>query len=100
MIGAGRVSIDGMPAAKPATAIAVSAALTVEGADQRSWVSRGAHKLIGALDAFGVPVDGRRAAGHPRRLLGVGADDDRVRPGCLDPRSWHPRGSRCHPVAG
>jgi 23S rRNA (cytidine1920-2'-O)/16S rRNA (cytidine1409-2'-O)-methyltransferase len=59
LIGAGRVTIDGMPAAKPATAIAVSAALTVE-RDERTWVSRGAHKLIGALDAFGLSVDGRR----------------------------------------
>jgi 23S rRNA (cytidine1920-2'-O)/16S rRNA (cytidine1409-2'-O)-methyltransferase len=60
LIGAGRVTIDGMPAAKPATAIAVNSALMVEGADERSWVSRGAHKLIGALDAFGVAVDGLR----------------------------------------
>jgi 23S rRNA (cytidine1920-2'-O)/16S rRNA (cytidine1409-2'-O)-methyltransferase len=60
LIDAGRVSIDGMPAAKPATAMAVSAALTVEGADERSWVSRGAHKLIGALDAFRLGVEGRR----------------------------------------
>ena len=60
LIGAGRVTIDGMPAAKPATAIAVTAALTVEGDDGRTWVSRGAHKLIGALDAFGLSVDNRR----------------------------------------
>jgi 23S rRNA (cytidine1920-2'-O)/16S rRNA (cytidine1409-2'-O)-methyltransferase len=60
LIGAGRVRIDGMPAAKPATAIAVNAALIVERDDERSWVSRGAHKLIGALDAFGLSVDGRR----------------------------------------
>jgi len=60
LIGAGRVSIDGMPAAKPATAIAVSAALTVDNADERSWVSRGAHKLPGALDAFGLSVADRR----------------------------------------
>ena len=60
LIGAGRVTIDGMPAAKPATAVAVSAALTVEGDDERTWVSRGAHKLIGALDAFGLSVDNRR----------------------------------------
>jgi 23S rRNA (cytidine1920-2'-O)/16S rRNA (cytidine1409-2'-O)-methyltransferase len=59
LIGAGRVTIDGMPAAKPATAIAVSAALTVE-RDERTWVSRGAHKLTGALDAFGLSADGRR----------------------------------------
>ncbi|MDP9168486.1 MAG: TlyA family RNA methyltransferase [Actinomycetota bacterium] len=60
LIGAGRVRIDGMPAAKPATAVTTDAKLTVSGADDRSWVSRGAHKLIGALDAFGVAVDGRR----------------------------------------
>lgn len=59
LIGAGRVRIDGMPAAKPATAVSVDANLTVA-ADERTWVSRGAHKLIGALDAFGVPVEGRR----------------------------------------
>jgi 23S rRNA (cytidine1920-2'-O)/16S rRNA (cytidine1409-2'-O)-methyltransferase len=60
LIGAGRVTIDGMPAAKPATAIAVSAALTVERGDERTWVSRGAHKLIGALDAFGLSAGSRR----------------------------------------
>src|SRR5262245_20328592 len=49
-----------MPAAKPATAIAVTASLTVEGDDERTWVSRGAHKLIGALDAFALSVDNRR----------------------------------------
>ena len=60
LIGAGRVSIDGMPASKPATAVAVTAALTVEDAGERTWVSRGAHKLIGALDTFGIDVSGRR----------------------------------------
>jgi len=60
LIGAGRVSIDGMPAAKPATAVAVNATLTVENDGERGWVSRGAHKLIGALDAFRFGVDGRR----------------------------------------
>ena len=60
MIGAGRVSIDGMPASKPATAISVTATLKVEGDGERSWVSRGAHKLIGALDGFGIDVTGRR----------------------------------------
>ncbi|MCV7279187.1 TlyA family RNA methyltransferase [Mycolicibacterium flavescens] len=60
LIGAGRVRIDGMPAAKPATAVAVTASLRVEGADERTWVSRGAHKLLGALDAFDVAVEERR----------------------------------------
>ena len=60
LIGAGRVTIDGMPAAKPATAVAVGASLIVEGGGERTWVSRGAHKLIGALDAFGLSVEDRR----------------------------------------
>lgn len=60
LIGAGRVRIDGMPAAKPATAVSVDANLTVIETDERSWVSRGAHKLIGALDAFELSVEGRR----------------------------------------
>jgi 23S rRNA (cytidine1920-2'-O)/16S rRNA (cytidine1409-2'-O)-methyltransferase len=60
LIGAGRVTINGMPAAKPATAVEVTAALAVEGTDERTWVSRGAHKLIGALDDFGIDVTGRR----------------------------------------
>lgn len=60
LIGAGRVTVDGMPAAKPATAVAVTAHIAVDTADERNWVSRGAHKLIGALDAFGLDVAGRR----------------------------------------
>jgi 23S rRNA (cytidine1920-2'-O)/16S rRNA (cytidine1409-2'-O)-methyltransferase len=60
LIGAGRVTINGMPAAKPATAVTAGAALAVRGAASRTWVSRGAHKLIGALDAFGIDVGGRR----------------------------------------
>lgn len=60
LIGAGRVTIDGMPAAKAATAIPLDAHLTVTASDERSWVSRGAHKLMGALDAFGLSVDGLR----------------------------------------
>ena len=60
LIDAGKVSIDGMPARKPGTTVAVTAALTVAGDGERGWVSRGAHKLIGALDAFGIPVAGRR----------------------------------------
>jgi len=60
LIGAGKVSIDGLPAVKPGTAVAVTAALTVADDGERSWVSRGAHKLVGALDAFQIPVVGRR----------------------------------------
>ncbi|KAA8959393.1 TlyA family RNA methyltransferase [Mycobacterium sp.] len=60
LIDAGRVSIDGMPAVKPATAVPVTAALAVAEDAGRRWVSRGAHKLLGALDAFGITVEGRR----------------------------------------
>ncbi|MDT5132802.1 MAG: rRNA (cytidine1920-2-O)/16S rRNA (cytidine1409-2-O)-methyltransferase, partial [Mycobacterium sp.] len=60
LIGDGRVSIDGMPAAKPATAIPLTATLTVEDPGARAWVSRGAHKLIGALEAFELAVNGKR----------------------------------------
>lgn len=61
LIGSGRVTIDGMPAVKPATAVAVTAQLAVDDSGERTWVSRGAHKLIGALDAFGIDVADRRA---------------------------------------
>jgi 23S rRNA (cytidine1920-2'-O)/16S rRNA (cytidine1409-2'-O)-methyltransferase len=60
LIGAGKVTIDGIPAAKPATAVALTADLVVAADGKRSWVSRGAHKLIGALDAFDIPVPCRR----------------------------------------
>lgn len=60
LIDAGRVSIDGLPARKPGTAVAITAALTVADDGERGWVSRGAHKLLGALDAFGIDVAGRR----------------------------------------
>jgi 23S rRNA (cytidine1920-2'-O)/16S rRNA (cytidine1409-2'-O)-methyltransferase len=60
LIGAGKVSIDGMPAVKPGTAVAATAALRVADDGERAWVSRGAHKLIGALDTFGISVQGRR----------------------------------------
>src|SRR6201987_6260340 len=58
LIGAGKVSIDGLPAVKPSTAVAVTAPLTVADGGERTWVSRGAHKLIGALDAFEITVAG------------------------------------------
>lgn len=59
LIDAGKVSIDGLPARKPGTAVAVTARLTVADGE-RGWVSRGAHKLIGALDAFDISLADRR----------------------------------------
>ncbi|MBO8193992.1 TlyA family RNA methyltransferase [Streptomyces oryzae] len=65
LIAAGRVTVGGNVAAKPATQVETSAALVVK-ADESDpdYVSRGGHKLAGALDAFvprGLHVAGRRA---------------------------------------
>ena len=62
LIKAGRVLVSGQTATKAATAVDPSAPLLVtEDVADKNWASRGAHKLIGALDAFSsVTVDGRR----------------------------------------
>ena len=58
-IQAGLVSVDGVTAVKASTKVTPDAVLALEGGDQ--YVSRGAHKLIGALDAFGIDPSGRVA---------------------------------------
>ncbi|WP_040790377.1 TlyA family RNA methyltransferase [Nocardia paucivorans] len=64
LIGAGRVLINGTVAVKPATGVTADTPLVVrEQADEVSWASRGAHKLLGALEAFephGLTVAGKR----------------------------------------
>ena len=63
LIAAGRVSVAGQLAAKPATQVARDAPVTVadgSGAGPQ-YVSRGGHKLAGALAAFpGLAVAGKR----------------------------------------
>ena len=62
LIAEGRVAVSGRAATKPATGVEPDTPVVVRtDADQPTWVSRGAHKLIGALDALPVPVEGRRA---------------------------------------
>ncbi|MCZ2825816.1 MULTISPECIES: TlyA family RNA methyltransferase [unclassified Modestobacter] len=62
LIAEGRVTVGGQAATKPATGVEAGTPVVVRtDPDEPRWVSRGAHKLIGALDAFGVPVEGRRA---------------------------------------
>ncbi|RZU31602.1 TlyA family RNA methyltransferase [Blastococcus saxobsidens] len=62
LIGEGRVTVGGQSATKPATGVEAGTPVVVRtDPDEPSWVSRGAHKLIGALDAFPVRVEGRRA---------------------------------------
>ncbi|TQS39876.1 TlyA family RNA methyltransferase [Cryptosporangium phraense] len=60
LIAAGAVKVDGRPATKPATAVDPASAVTVTLEDGPRYVSRGAHKLRGALDAFGVEITDKR----------------------------------------
>ena len=64
LVAQGRVTVGGMVARKPATAVETAAALVIRpGPDDGppDYVSRGAHKLAGALADLGGPdVSGRR----------------------------------------
>ena len=53
MIESGLVSVNGLIAKKVATQVEESASLTIA-AEHESFVSRGARKLLGALDHFGI----------------------------------------------
>ncbi|MFF3289885.1 TlyA family RNA methyltransferase [Streptomyces sp. NPDC003023] len=65
LIAAGRVTVGGTVATKPATQVEKAAAIVVAADDSDpDYVSRGGHKLAGALAAFvplGLRVEGRRA---------------------------------------
>jgi 23S rRNA (cytidine1920-2'-O)/16S rRNA (cytidine1409-2'-O)-methyltransferase len=62
LIEDGRVLLGGVTAAKPATQVDATASIAVrESQDGPDYVSRGAHKLVGALDALGLEVTGRHA---------------------------------------
>ncbi|MFJ5216662.1 TlyA family RNA methyltransferase [Streptomyces sp. NPDC088354] len=65
LIAAGRVTVGGTTATKSATQVETSAAVVVaEDGSDPDYVSRGGHKLAGALAAFvplGLAVEGRRA---------------------------------------
>ncbi|MEJ2890382.1 TlyA family RNA methyltransferase [Actinomycetospora aeridis] len=62
LIADGRVTVGGTVATKAATAVETAAAVVVrEDVDDPGWASRGAGKLLGALERFrGLAVDGRR----------------------------------------
>ncbi len=57
---AGEVTIDGMPADKPGTRVKVSAEIAVK-ASATEYVGRGAYKLLTALEAFSIIIEGRVA---------------------------------------
>lgn len=61
LIAAGRVQVRGTTATKPATGVEHDTPIRViADSDDPGWASRGAHKLLGALAAFGLDVTGRR----------------------------------------
>jgi 23S rRNA (cytidine1920-2'-O)/16S rRNA (cytidine1409-2'-O)-methyltransferase len=53
----GLVELNGIIATKPASQVDESAAIKVNAESGDDYVSRGAHKLIGALDAFAINVE-------------------------------------------
>jgi 23S rRNA (cytidine1920-2'-O)/16S rRNA (cytidine1409-2'-O)-methyltransferase len=59
LIESGLVSVDGTTVVKSSARVSDEAVIDVAGVDH--YVSRAAHKLIAALDAFEVPVAGRIA---------------------------------------
>ncbi len=55
------VLVGGIPATKPATQVDAQTSITLQG-ERDDFVSRGGHKLAGALDAFpSIKIEGRRA---------------------------------------
>jgi 23S rRNA (cytidine1920-2'-O)/16S rRNA (cytidine1409-2'-O)-methyltransferase len=62
LVNAGRVRVGGQTASKPATAVDANTPLVVaDSPTGPDYVSRGGHKLAGALDAFAqLRVEGRR----------------------------------------
>jgi 23S rRNA (cytidine1920-2'-O)/16S rRNA (cytidine1409-2'-O)-methyltransferase len=58
LVAAGRVTVAGAPADKPARLVDAAEPVEVLGPDAR-YVSRGGHKLEGALHAWSIDLDGR-----------------------------------------
>lgn len=80
MIKAGRVTVNGMAARKPATGVDGNVSIKVAKSEDDRWASRGAHKLLGALAAFepqGLSLEGRT-------VLDAGASTGGFTDVCLD----------------
>jgi 23S rRNA (cytidine1920-2'-O)/16S rRNA (cytidine1409-2'-O)-methyltransferase len=80
LVAAGLVAVAGQPAAKPATQVARDAPITVADSGEPGYVSRGGHKLAGALAVFGgfrgVVLPGQQSSGLAvagRNALDAGA---------------------------
>jgi len=79
LIAQGVVRVNGLPASKPGSRVSVDGAITLVEGDH-PWVGRGALKLLGVIDAFGVdPADkvcadlGASTGGFTQVLLERGA---------------------------
>jgi 23S rRNA (cytidine1920-2'-O)/16S rRNA (cytidine1409-2'-O)-methyltransferase len=62
LIAAGRVTVDGIPTSRSASALTGEQVVTVTGDDDPGYASRAGHKLAGALDRWvpaGLVVEGR-----------------------------------------
>ncbi|MCK7674611.1 TlyA family RNA methyltransferase [Corynebacterium pygosceleis] len=79
MIRGKRVEVGGILAVKPATVVNPDVSIRVSEAEEDTYASRGAHKLVGALDAFGP--EGLSLAG--RRVLDAGASTGGFTDVCL-----------------
>ncbi|MBC2681487.1 TlyA family RNA methyltransferase [Corynebacterium anserum] len=80
MIKTGRVSVNGMVAQKPATGVDGNVSIKVVASDDDRWASRGAHKLLGALEVFeplGLSLEGKT-------VLDAGASTGGFTDVCLD----------------
>ena len=80
MIKDGRVTVNGMVAHKPATGVDGNVSIKVAESEDDRWASRGAHKLLGALEAFepqGLSLEGKK-------VLDAGASTGGFTDVCLD----------------
>ena len=80
MIKAGRVTVNGILAKKPASGVDGNVSIKVAESEDDRWASRGAHKLLGALEAFepqGLSVEGKT-------VLDAGASTGGFTDVCLD----------------
>ena len=60
LIAEARVVVRGIPTPKSASLVAADTPITIS-PDERRWVSRGALKLLAALEEFAIEVEGKKA---------------------------------------
>jgi 23S rRNA (cytidine1920-2'-O)/16S rRNA (cytidine1409-2'-O)-methyltransferase len=78
MVRAGRVSVDGRPAGKPALQVASTASIEVAAGGDPDWVGRGARKLDGVLDDLAASGRSDENAGELTGERTDGRKDERT----------------------